>query len=187
MLDIVLSVSVLAAVVFFGALISIGNERQRKAIDGIREQAALWAIQDLRLKREKLARELMVDDPLAWLNKVAAGVLGENPCLSVIGVAESPAALICHDGSGRFVVFSPASPSEIRRMIRERRSRLSRLASHHPLLPLPRGALSYELSILNSGILFDLEILIVWKALSDGQELSADRLWMYMLPAAKSK
>ena len=39
--------------VFFGALISVGNERQRKAIDGIREQASFWAEQDLRLKRAR--------------------------------------------------------------------------------------------------------------------------------------
>lgn len=59
-------------------LISDGNDRQRKALDGIREQAALWAMQDLRLKREKLAREVKVDDPLAWLNQVVAKVYGEN-------------------------------------------------------------------------------------------------------------
>ena len=55
-MDAVLAIFVLGAVIFFGALISAGNERQRKALDGIREQTALWAMQDLRLKREKLAR-----------------------------------------------------------------------------------------------------------------------------------
>ena len=32
---------ILGAVIFFGALISAGNERQHKALDGIQEQAAL--------------------------------------------------------------------------------------------------------------------------------------------------
>jgi hypothetical protein len=69
-MDVVLAILVLGAVIFFGALISVGNERQRRALDGIREQAALWAMQDLRMKREKLAREVRVDDPLGWLNKI---------------------------------------------------------------------------------------------------------------------
>jgi hypothetical protein len=43
MSDFVSLFMVIAAVLFFGALISVGNERQRKAIDGIREQASFWA------------------------------------------------------------------------------------------------------------------------------------------------
>jgi hypothetical protein len=55
-MEITLAVVVAAAVIFFGALISTGNERQRKAIDGLREQVIMWAMQDLRIKREKLTR-----------------------------------------------------------------------------------------------------------------------------------
>ena len=46
---------VVIAVLIFGALISLRNELQRKAIEGLREQAALWAVQDIKIKREKLA------------------------------------------------------------------------------------------------------------------------------------
>jgi hypothetical protein len=60
-MDAVFAILVLDAMIFFGALISTGNERQRKALEGIREQAAQWAMQDLRLKRENLARELSND------------------------------------------------------------------------------------------------------------------------------
>ena len=63
-MEIILAIVVGVAVIFFGALISAGNERQRKAIDGLREQVVLWAMQDLRLKRERLARDVHVDDPL---------------------------------------------------------------------------------------------------------------------------
>ena len=55
MIDTIFAILVLGAVIFFGALLSIGNERQRKAIDGIREQASYWAEQDLRLKRARAA------------------------------------------------------------------------------------------------------------------------------------
>jgi len=68
-MELVLAIVVVVAVIFFGALISMGNERQRKAIDELREQTALWAMQDLRIKRERLARDVRVDDPLSWLNK----------------------------------------------------------------------------------------------------------------------
>jgi hypothetical protein len=85
----------LAAVIFFGVLISTGNERQRRALDGIREQAALWATQDLRLKREKLARDVKVDDPVAWLNQAVAMVYGKSLDLTVTEVFENPQALVC--------------------------------------------------------------------------------------------
>lgn len=48
---------VIAAVLFFGALISLGNERQRQATDALRERATRWAEQDLRLKRARAMRE----------------------------------------------------------------------------------------------------------------------------------
>ncbi len=51
-MEIILAIVVAAAVIFFGALISMGNERQRRAIDGLREQVVLWAVQDLKIKRE---------------------------------------------------------------------------------------------------------------------------------------
>ena len=62
-MEIILAVVVGVAVIIFGALISLGNERQRKAIDGLREQVVLWAMQDLRIKRESLARDVMALAP----------------------------------------------------------------------------------------------------------------------------
>ena len=79
MLDVLFALSVLAAVIFFGALISVGNERQRKAIDGIREQASFWAEQDLRLKRARAMRDVRVPDARQWLNGVTARLLGTSP------------------------------------------------------------------------------------------------------------
>ena len=67
-MEIILAIVVASAVIFFGALISMGNERQRKAIDGLREQVVLWAVQDLTIKREKLSRSVSVANPLEWFN-----------------------------------------------------------------------------------------------------------------------
>lgn len=58
MLEVVLAISVLAAVVVVGLLISIGNERQRKAIELLREDLRSWALGDLEIKRETASREI---------------------------------------------------------------------------------------------------------------------------------
>ncbi len=180
-MEIMLAIAVGVAVVFFGALISLGNERQRKAIDGLREQAVLWAMQDLRIKRERLARDVHVDDPLGWLNKVAARVCGYDLNLQVVEAFENPRLLICAtgDNSGK-VVFTPYSPGEIRTMKREKHNRLSQYADRNPLLSLPRDVVAFECSVLNNGFLFDLELPLAWKGMTGNNIDEMGRLWMYM-------
>ena len=179
-MDAVLAILVLGAVIFFGALISAGNERQRRALDEIREQAALWAMQDLRLKREKLARDVKVDDPLAWLNQVVAKVYGESLDLTVTEFFENPQVVVCAGKDGQRVLFSPASPDDIRRMKRERKSKLSRVGNAHPLLDLPHGVEQLDISILNGGILFDLELPLAWRSLTTMEICRSEQLRMYL-------
>jgi len=179
-METVLAIVVVIAVIFFGALISMGNERQRKAIDGLREQTVLWAMQDLRIKHERLAREVRVDDPLGWLNKVATKVCGYNLNLQVVEAFEEPPALICASGDGGRVVFSPLSPGEIRQLKRDRHSRLSQYTDRNPLLSLPRGLSAHEISVLNTGIAFDLELQLAWKGLTSQSVEQMERVWMYM-------
>lgn len=180
-MEIILAIVVGVAVIFFGALISLGNERQRKAIDGLREQVVLWAVQDLRIKRERLAHDVHVDDPLGWLNKVAARVCGYGLNLQVIEAFENPRALICAtgDGNGK-VVFTPHSPGEIRTMKRAKYSRLSQYADRNLLLSLPRNESVFECSVLNNGFLFDLELPLAWKGLTGDNVDEMSIIWMYM-------
>jgi len=179
-MEIILAIVVASAVIFFGALISMGNERQRKAIDGLREQVVLWAVQDLKIKSEHLARTVQVPDPLGWLNKTASKICGYDLKLQVLEMFEEPQSLICTSGDGSVrVVFSPLSPADIRRIKSSKQNRLSQFASHNPLLLLPKGVNVHELSVLNGGHLFDLELTLVWKALT-GQNLElSNRLWVY--------
>ena len=180
-MEIVLAIVVGGAVIFFGALISLGNERQRKAIDGLREQAVLWAMQDLRINRVQLARDVHVDDPLGWLNKVAARVCGYGLNLQVIEAFENPRALICATGDGgEKVIFTPHSPGEIRTMKRAKHSRLSQYADRNPLLSLPRNTITFECSVLNNGFLFDLELPLVWKSLTGNNVDEMSIIWMYI-------
>ncbi len=182
-MEIILAIVVATAVIFFGALISAGNERHRKAIDGLREQVVLWAMQDLRIKRERLARDVQVPDPLGWLNKIVAKATGFSFELQVIEFFDDPQALVCAsvDRTNQ-TIFSPFSPIEILQMKRTKRSRLSQYGDRHPLLSLPRQVTAYEFSVLNSNILFDLELPLAWKRLTNQEKLPMERLWMYRLP-----
>ena len=179
-MEIILAIVVAAAVIFFGALISIGNERQRKAIDALREQTELWAVQDLRIKRERLVREVRVDDPLDWLNKVVTKVSGLVMNLQSVEFLEEANTLLCMSGDHETRIFvSPFSPKEIQRIKRERRSRLSQFDKKNPLLFLSRTTITYEFSVLNAGILFDLELQLAWKGLTGREIDQHEKLWMY--------
>lgn len=181
-MEIILALVVVIAVIIFGALISMGNERQRRAIDGLREQVVLWAMQDLRIKREKLAREVKVDDPLGWLNNVASKVTGDNLVLDVEEFFDKPQALVCSSTDGDKVVITPLSPAALRQMNQGNRARLTQVAVNNPLLSLPRGTRRYEVSVLNGGMLFDLELPLAWKALTGQKVEHIDRLWLYIFP-----
>jgi len=181
-MEIILAIVVAAAVIFFGALISMGNERQRKAIDDLREQTVLWAMQDLRIKRERLARDVRVDDPLGWLNRIVAKVYGCDPKLQVIEAFDEPQALICGTGEGGGkVVFSTLSPREIQRIRRRKRSQLSQYTDRNLLLSMSLESITYELTALNSGILFDLELPLAWNGLTGQKVEKMERMWIYMV------
>lgn len=179
-MEIILAIVVASAVIFFGALISIGNERQRKAIDNLREQVVLWAVQDLKIKREHLAQTVQVPDPLSWLNKIASKVCGYDLQLQIGEAFETPQSLVCSYGDDKIkVIFSPLSPIELRRIMSGRQNRLSQFTGHNPLLHLPKGVSTHELSVLNGGYFFDLELALTWKELT-GQKLEfSNQLWMY--------
>ncbi|MBL7941785.1 MAG: hypothetical protein JNM00_03415, partial [Flavobacteriales bacterium] len=139
-MEILLAIVVAAAVIFFGALISMGNERQRRAIDGLREQIVLWAVQDLKIKRKHLEQTIQVPDPLGWLNKTASKVCGNDLKLQVVEMFEEPQVLVCTSGDGTLrVIFSSISPSDIRRIKGDKHNRLSQFAGQNPLLNLSKG------------------------------------------------
>ena len=179
-MEIILAIVVASAVIFFGALISIGNERQRKAIDGLREQVILWAVQDLKIKREHLAQAVQVLNPLDWINKIASKVCGYDLKLQVSETFEFPQSLVCISSDGNTkVIFSPLSPSDIRRIKSGKQNRLSQFAGNNPLFFLPKGVNAHELSALNAGHFFDLELALAWNQLT-GQSLElCDHLWIY--------
>ncbi len=181
-MEILLAVVVASAVIFFGALISMGNERQRRAIDGLREQVILWAMQDLKIKREHLAQTVQVPDPLGWLNQTASKVCGNKVDLQLVEIAEHLDTLICAstNGDARYI-FTTLAPNEIRVVQTMKRNRISQDATSNPILFLPRNTKPHECSTLNCGMFFDLELDLVWKQLANTSAGKNDRLWLYIL------
>ena len=180
-MEIMLALSVIVAVIFFGALISMGNERQRRAIDGLREQVVFWATQDLRIKREKLAWDVRVDDPLRWFNQIAVKISGMASSLRLVEAIENLGVLIFTADDGECqVVFSTTSPDEIRRMRHGKSNKLSKYTNDNPLIALLPRADCYEVSVLNGGIFFDIELPKAWKALTGKDFGNMDRVWMYV-------
>jgi hypothetical protein len=64
------------------------------------------------------------------------------------------------------VVFTPYSSNEIRAMKRTKNNRLFQYANQNPLLSIPKGAMAFECSSFNNGLLFDLELSLAWKSLT---------------------
>ena len=183
-IDTLLAGSVFLAVILMGALISIGNERQRKALDRIREQVEAWSEEDIRIKREKLARQIQISDPKSWLEQVASAALGSAARLVTITPWQKNGATavigLCQDG--RRLVFSP--------MPRKRFLELLKVKSKGALSSVEVGLLgdhpqrvpASELSIVNAGMFFDIEAGQAWQMLT-GEPLPAPRLMMYEVPS----
>ena len=176
-MDYLIALLVLVAVIVFGALITVGNERQKRELAHIRVVEEQWAEQDLRIKRGKLSRETSVDDPVAWLSTAASRALEVPVVLVGKEVFENPDSVRFTDSeSGQMYIFTLLPPAHIKKISKERKS--NRLGALHPLIPVKRGAEATELNMLNGGLLFDLELPHAWKGLT-GKDTAAERLWAY--------
>ena len=188
MFETIMFLSVLGAVLFFGALISIGNERQRKAIDGIRAQASLWAEQDLRLKRARALREVRVPDARAWLSSVAGRLLGTSPKVLSLNPWEQGGlkALVCPCEDGRKLVVTPVPPSQFVKATQVNgRSRLAK-AEVGLLGDRPRRVPVHEMNLVTCGPFFDLEAKLAWQQVC-GSLLDAERLYLFEVPPARNR
>ena len=180
MTETIFAIAILFSLVALGGLISIGNERQRKAIDKLSEHAQSWAIEDLRLKRGQVEGNITIEDPIAWLSTAASKGFGRQVQLSLTEVLEKPATISCVDNtSGETILFSLLSPKELRSLSKEKRSKLSKRGAQHSLVPLGKGIDVVELSILNAGIRFDLELCTAWQNLTTEQP-GNEQLWAYL-------
>jgi hypothetical protein len=94
MTDLLLAVVVIGAVIAFGALISVGNERQRQAIDALHRAYRQWAVQDLRLKRGVMSSQIRIDDLTDQLTRTTSLAFGHKTDVMDCQVHNAPVAAV---------------------------------------------------------------------------------------------
>jgi hypothetical protein len=180
--DLLLSLVVVAAVVAFGALISVGNERQRKAIDRLHQAYKLWAVQDLRIKRGVATTQIQIADMTAWLTRITSLAFGRRTTVMDFQVHNNPVpAIEFHDGeAGKTVVCVLETPQTLATLLKRRRAVIRGDLRPNPVFRIRKKTPVFEVSMLNAGGLFDLELPIAWKALTN-EVTDAGILWAYIL------
>jgi hypothetical protein len=185
-MDILLGTSLLIAIITLGALLTAANERQRKALDGIREQVEAWAQEDILIKREKVARSIQVESPLAWLEKTAAGALGMAPGILSTSLWEKDGllALVAVRKDGGRLILTPAPRERFIQTVKLKKRGALAQAETGLLGDKPEKVAHHDLSVVTSGMFFDIEAAQVWQALT-GLSMPAKRLTMYEVPPRK--
>lgn len=178
--DLFLSVVVLAAVMAFGALISMGNERQRHAIDALHRAYKQWAVQDLRMKRGAVSAQTEISDLPTWLTKVTSLAFGYKTSVMDYQIHIDPVpAIEFHDGTS-IVVCTLEAPTMLIPRLQKKHSALQGDLRSNPLFRVSKKTRIVELSILNAGCMFDIELPVAWSALTT-QITESDTLWAYIL------
>jgi hypothetical protein len=180
--DLFLAVVVVGAVIAFGALISVGNERQRRAIDALHQAYKQWAVQDLRLKRGTVSTQIRIEDLTAWLTKVISLGFGRKAIVMDYQLHNAPVTTVeFHDAEvGTTVLCTLESPDVLLPMLRKKHRVLRGELHSNPLYLVGRKTTAVELSMLNAGAMFDVELPVAWNSLT-GQVTESDTLWVYII------
>jgi hypothetical protein len=180
--DLLSGIVTVGTVLTFGLLISIGSERQRRAIDALHQAYRQWALQDLRLKRRTASAQTRIDDLTVWLTKVTSLAFGRKMIALDHHVHHTPlTAVEFHDAeAGVTVVCALESPAIVRAALRRNRPVLRGEVRSNPLFRVSKKTLAVELSVLNAGTMFDVELPVAWNGLT-GQSTESDTLWAYIL------
>lgn len=188
-LEITFSVAIIAGVILIGLLISIGNERQRKAIESIWRTVEKYAIESLQMQRVELASKVRIDDPVAWCNRLVKTVLQTSVQINSIVAASKPDALVLQADRGQILALSPVSPDQARRITKQATAldrQNAAVTALNPLFPYPRGVTVTELSLLNTSVVFDIEMQQVWSTQHKGAAPAVSIWYLYELPLQKS-
>jgi len=178
--DYLLVVAVVAAVVVFGALISVGNERQRKAIEKLHMAYKQWAQHDLRIKRGMASTNIEVKDTTAWLSRAASLAFGRKVTVRDFQIHHEPVKTIeFQDGeTGETVVCTLEAPSILKEIMKQKSRAFKGELKTNPVFWIGKKVQHVEFSMLTAGSMFDLELPVVWKRLF-GDATETDVLWGY--------
>ena len=179
--DLFLATIVVGAIIAFGALLSVGNERQRRAIDKLHQAYKQWAVQDLRLKRGVASTQTRIEDLTAWLTKTTSLSFGRKTIVMDYQIHNSPVNTVeFHDTEvGKTIVCTLESPDVLKAILKKRPVLRGELRPN-PIFRVGRKTPAVELSMLNAGVMFDVELPIAWTTLT-GQATQAETLWAYIL------
>ncbi len=182
MTDLLLAVVVIGAVIAFGALISVGNERQRRAIDTLNQAYKQWAVQDLRFKRGTVIAQTEIEDLTAWLTRVTSLGLGRKTNVMDYQLHLTPVPTVEFQDVelGNTAICTLESPQMLLPMLKKRNSSLQGELRTNPIFRIGKRTPALELSLLNAGAMFDVELPIAWNQLT-GQVTESDTLWVYIL------
>ena len=81
---------------------------------------------------------------------------------------------------GTTVLCTLASPDVLLPMLRKKRQVLRGELHSNPLHLVGRKTTAVELSMLNAGAMFDVELPVAWNSLT-GQVTESDTLWVYII------
>lgn len=182
MTDLILAIVVVGAVIAFGALISVGNERQRRAIDALHQAYKQWAVQDLRIKRGTISAQTRIEDLTAWLTRTTSLAFGRKIKIMDYRLHTAPVVTIEFQDVqlGKTVLYTLESPEVLNPMLRNKSSVLRGELQSNPIFQVGKKTPAVEMSILNAGTMFDIELPMVWRALT-GEVTESDKLWAYIL------
>lgn len=182
MTDLLLAAVVVGAIVAFGALISVGNERQRRAIVALHRAYKQWAVQDLRLKRGTVTAQTRIEDLTAWLTKSTSLALGRKTMVMDYQLHQAPVTTVeFHDAeAGNTVICTLEPPDTLLPILKKKRPVLRGELRSNPAFRVGRKTPAVELSMLNAGSMFDIELPVAWNSLT-GQITESDTLWAYIL------
>jgi hypothetical protein len=182
MSDLLLAVVVVGAIMAFGALISVGNERQCRGIDALHQAYKQWAVQDLRLKRGTVSSQTQIEDTTVWLTRVTSLALGRQTKVLDYQLYQTPIPTIEFRDTelDSTVICTLASPTTLLPKLRKKGFNLRGELRTNPIFHVSKKTPAIELSVLNAGAMFDVELPIVWKKLT-GVESESDLLWLYIL------
>ena len=185
-MEIMLAVVVVVAVIFFGALISIGNERQRRAIDALQHAYKQWAVQDLRIKRGAVSAQTQIEDISAWLTKTTSLAFGRKTIVMDYQLHKTPVTTVeLHDAElGSTIICTLESPEVLMSILRKKSSGLRGELRSNPIFRVGKKTTVVEISMLNAGSMFDIELPLAWDILT-GQVTRCNTLWAYILNGSR--
>lgn len=111
--ELILAVCILLAILTLGLVITIGNERVRRATLQVRQVAHEYALADLAMRREHVRQTISFADEgecLQALEQIALDASKERQNLTSVSFAPGAvAALVCKTRTGAVCVFTPST------------------------------------------------------------------------------